>query len=101
MSSLSLVFQKVNQSRVSGIYNKETSPSPISLICDKYTVYNKDQTFFYLSLEVYDLKKVVFLQGRREDFKAFSGLVSYKLDYTPRFTSLPSGRPTRHVLEIL
>lgn len=29
-------------------------------------------------------------QGRREDFKAFSGLVSYKLDYTPRFTSLPS-----------
>jgi hypothetical protein len=33
------------------------------------------------------------LQGRREDFKAFSGLVSYKLDYTPRFTSLPSGVP--------
>ena len=23
-------------------------------------------------------------QGRRDDFKAFSGLVSYKLDYTPR-----------------
>jgi len=29
-------------------------------------------------------------QGRREDFKAHSGLVSYKLDYTPRFMSMPS-----------
>jgi len=29
-------------------------------------------------------------QGRRDDFKSYSGLVSYKLDYTPRFTSSPS-----------
>jgi len=29
-------------------------------------------------------------QGRREDFKAHSGLVSYKLDYTPRFMKPPS-----------
>jgi len=29
-------------------------------------------------------------QGRREDFKVHSELVSYKLDYTPRFTSLPN-----------
>jgi hypothetical protein len=69
--------------------NRETSPSPISL------------RFRHFSLEVCDLKKVVFLQGRREDFKAFSGLVSYKLDYTPRFTSLPSGTPALHVLEII
>ena len=37
---------------------------------------------------------ITLFQGRREDFKAFSGLVSYKLDYTPRFTSLPSGAYT-------